>query len=548
MRQLPERMYDDGLERSLTSRIDDLETRLGDRITILESPGFETTTYEAPPNYLPNSYPEWSTLAYGTAGTTPATAGDTNYEAYNWFEQTSATTDLSGATALVGSGHSTYAGLGTDVPRWDRTNGFFLLGSSTTNYDICCPLPTDFVMPGQRFFVYLEAAYTQSDTDDNNTEFYCGFWDNTLGQRKWIEGTDFTPTVSVYGAGGGRTLEYKVMAETDSGDQILSAAVSTATAPSTLTTSNHVRISFSGAPGFIRFVVYRKDGSNYYRVADIRNTIDLQFYDMVESGDTVVPVGGYPSVTGNRPQAYASTIDFNPAAPGSVNAHLLTIQVPTTYDRSNTGNHQQYFRFGLSSLVAAGSEHEIAIRRISVSEGYGAWTRCPRDLQAASGPSLSAASAPTPGGGTSGGPETGGSGRQACLTMDMIVPTEDGDKPIGLLSISDRVVIGPMSLPIKSIKDGTVQFVWEIELESGEVVRCSDTHRLITSKRDRRGVAAARLKVGDSLLTQDFVESRIIRKEQLFGQWQVRQIFLPSPHIFIANGIVNHNLKNIEVV
>jgi hypothetical protein len=107
----------------------------------------------------------------------------------------------------------------------------------------------------------------------------------------------------------------------------------------------------------------------------------------------------------------------------------------------------------------------------------------------------------------------------------------------------DYVKCGLLELPVLATRTGTVQFVWEFETECGKVLRCSDTHRLITSLRDRRGRAAGLLREGDTLLTEDGTESKIVRKTQLLGEWTVKQISLPQPHIFVANGIVSHNRK-----
>jgi hypothetical protein len=544
---LPEQMYERVLEQRLQYEIDALRESMDTRIQALEAPVFETTDFGSSPNYIPNSHPEWSTLAYGTAGTTPGTAGDTNHECHNWRYQTAATTNLSASSApLLGSGHSGYAGLNADAPVWDRTNANFLLGSSSTAYDVCSPLPTDFIFPGQVYYIYFEASLAASDTDINDAQFYCGFWDDTAGQEKWIEGADFTPTASVYGQVGARTLEYKIHALTDSGTEMLSTAVTVTTAPATLTSNNHVRLNFSGQPGFIQYIIYRKDGANYYRVGDIRNSIDLQFFDIQETGSSVVPVSGYPSVTGNRPKAYAETGAFTPGSVGSFAAHTMSIQVPVAYNRSNTGNLQQYFRFGLTELVAAaGSRREVVIRKISVSEGYGGWTRSPRDMQAASGPSGAAVTSPT-GGNPTNVPPGSGTGGPICLVPETIVKTLRGDKQLGNVTNKDHLVCGATALPVKWVRRGTVQFVWEIELECGRKVRCSDTHKWIRSMTDRNGRAANLLKIGDTLLTEDFNESRIVGKEKIIGQQEVIQISLPPPHLFIAGGIVSHNQKPIH--
>lgn len=516
-----------------------------DRLRLLENPATAQITYAASPNMLPNSHPEWSTMAYTTASVTPSTVGDTNYDCYNWRYATAATTNLSGSSSSVlASGHSGYAGLNADAPIWDRVNGNFKLGSSTTNYDVCAPLPTNFVHPGQRFYIYFEASLAAADTDINDVEFYCGFWDDTAGQEKWIEGSAFTPTLSLWGSEGARTLEYKILAETDTGYQILSDAVSTAVAPASLSTANHVRLNFSGAPGFIRFVIYRKDGANYYRVGEIRNSIDVQFFDMIESGDTIVPVDGYPAITTSTPKAYAVTSGFEPGETGTFAIHTMTVQVPLQYDKSVTGNNQQYFRFGLTGLVASGSEREVIIRRIAVSEGSGTWSRSPRDMQALSSPSTSAASSPGPpgGGGTTTTPPGGGGGGPLCLTLDTEIDTPNGSRELQDIKARKHSVIWQgRALPVIATREGDVQFVWEIELEDGKSVRCSDTHRFIRG--DGKPRSPRFLKIGDELCTREG-KSKIIRLEQILGQTTVKMITIPYPHLFLSNGIVSHNAKD----
>jgi hypothetical protein len=558
MQQLPSEMERNLVEQRLTRYIDEQVDLLDGRVSFLENPATATTTYTAPPNYLPNSHPEYSTLAYGTAATTPGTAGDTNYAAYNWFYETAAATDLSASAALIASGHSSFAGLNADAPVWDRVNGTFLLGSSTTNYDICCPLPTDFVFPGQKFYVYFEASLAASDTNINGAEFYCGFWDNTAGQRKWIAGS-FSPTATVYGVAGARTLEYKIHARTDSGTEMLSSAITVTTANATLSTSNHVRLSFSGAPGFIEYIIYRKNGANYYRVGTIRNSIDLQFFDMVESGSTVVPVTGYPTVSGTTPQAYTLTNGFDPGDTGTYTSHTMTMIVPSSYNRSNTGNLQQYFRFGLDSLVASsGDRREVAIRRISVSEGYGGWTRSPRDLTAASGPSVAATSAPAPGAPPTTTPPPGGGGGPRCLVLNTVVDIPGGKIPIGDLQEGDHTYLGGLASRVNRIRDGVVQFVWIIETEDGRTNECSDDHRWPTGYEKKSWKPTRRLKVGDTLINQEFDLVKIVSKEKRYptpeelsqhGGIPVRRIWIDTPNRFMANGIVTLNLKlpDIEV-
>lgn len=529
-----------------------LESNLEQRLQNLEAPTTTPRQYTASPNYLVNSHPEWSTLAFTTAGTSPSTVSDANRNAYNWYQATAATTNLAGTTGLLASGHSGFAGLNADAPVWDAVNGTILIGGSTTLYDTFCPLLSGFIAPAHRYYVYFEAQLASADIAvPDNQQFYCGFWDNTAGQRKWIEGGTFTPTASVYGETGSRTLEYKILAETDSGEQVLSATVTVANAPATLTEANHVRLNFVGAAGFIYYGIYRKDGTNYRLVQEIRNSIDLQFYDMQESAGATV--AGFPSVTTTNPRAYAKTIDFS-ASYGSWTPHTLTIQVPLTYDRSVTANGSQYFRMGLTELMASGDERGIQIRRVCVSEGYGGWTRSPQDLSAKSDPTVSAASGAV-GGNPIVTPPFSGGGGVSCVVPETLVEVVKTDidnagnriervfrKPIRDIEIGDMVSVGAISLPVQKKKVGVVQFVYEIETENGHIIRCSDSHKFITSRFDKQGKASRHLHVGDYVLTA-FTQSRIVRKDEILGEQEVISLTLPKPNLFITNGFVSHNLK-----
>jgi hypothetical protein len=534
------------LELQMQSQIDELT-----RITVTSA------NAAAAVNYLPNSHPEYSKLAFLTAGTFPNTAGDTNRECYNWYRQTSATTALAASAAnalkrtFSGAEHSLWAaneGTDNDIPVWQGVSGLFLIGSQVTNWDIACLLPTDFVYPGQRFYVYCELALQTGASIPSGMQFYAGFWDNTAGQQKWIEGGDFTPTISVEGTAGTRTLEYKVLAATDSGEQILSVALSTAIAPNNLTTDNRVKLSFTGAPGFIQYTIYRKDGANYYKVGDIRNSIDLQFYDQIESGSTVVSEPGYPVITNNRPKAYAITQDFSPSelSTASFTPHTLTIQVPTTYNRSLTTGSNQWFRFGIDELVAdSASRRGIAIRRLSVSEGYGGWARSNRDLSAASSPTSTATGAPVAGNPTIDPPPSGGGGI-SCVTLDTVIKTSNGEIPIN--DVERMTIIDNCLYRAKVIgtKTGEVAELVTVETDNGLSLTGSIWHRLIQSANDTVGISLHKLKESDSVLTcidgkfeNAIITQRVVKR----GNFVVKSLQLPKPHLFITNGFVSHNNK-----
>lgn len=558
MNQIPDQQQYALLEQKMNRLVDLRFGELDERVTTLESPVFDAVTYVSPPNYLPNSHPEYSTLAFGTAGTSAGTVSDPNRNAYNWYYQTAATTNLSAsASPLLASGHSGFAGLNADAPIWDYVNGTFCLGGDTALYDIACPLPTDFVYPGQRFYIYLEASLSAGAVAKiGDTQVYCEFWDDTAGQEKIIEGSDFTPTIEVFGAPGSRTLKYKILAATDSGTQILSTELTVTNAPATLSAANHVRLFFPGAPGFIYYGIYRKDGSTYRLVQEIKNSIDLQFFDISETAGS--PQTGYPSITTHRPRAFAVTDTFTPGELSSVafTPQTLTIEVPTTYNRSNTANGQQWFRFGLTNLVQSTSGRRgVIIRRISVSEGYGGWSRSPRDMQAASSPTSSAASAPGSGIPVEIPPTGGGGGDATCLTLDMpveiVIKGERNTtlvKEITMGEIRDRIdrgervyiSLGGYAFPVLKYRIGTVQFIWYIEMVNGAWLTCSDSQSIYYSQFGKK--SAKIFQEGDLVLTK-LGQSPIVKKEQRIGEKEVMWITIPKPHQFIANGVYVSNRK-----
>lgn len=553
---LPRKMDENYVEQRMRSEIESLRESVDQRLSVLEAPTRPAENLVASPNYILNSHPEWSKAAWEHADVTPSSvpvgvAADDNRTCYNWYYQLKKDSgqDITASDGVIADGHSGYGALAAGAPVWDQVNARFFMGeASGDGYDIACPLSRDFVFPGHRYYVYFETIVTDETVDLQGAEFYCGFWDATSTEEKWIQGSNFEPTYKIYGAGGTRTLKYKILAATDGGDQILSQEVTVANAPNQMSTDNHVRLSFRGAPGFISFKIYRYDGLSYRQVGDIRNSIDLQFYDMQElSGSSVT---GWPDEASNRPLAIKTTNGLVGAL-NQYTGHTLVVQIPTTYDRSKTANNKQWFRFGLTGPISAA--RGLGIRRISVSEGYGPWVRCQTDLTAPlSSPSAAASSSPVPGGAGGGGPSGGPTAN--CVTLDTIVETVaviNGVDVVTSVPITEirpgmNLVCGTTVAPVKSVKHGVVQETYTIYTKRGFEVTCSADHRLIKSRFDKNGTPARRLQIGDRLLTseegvlaQDVIEEITLN----LGETDVMTVSLPPPHLFVTNGLVSHNLK-----
>lgn len=548
MSYLTRQMEDAYLERQWRGEIDAVKSELSARLDILEQPTNPAITNTASPNYLPNSHPEWSYKAYLFTGVDATDSSDDNNRAYNWEYRASTdfNTTVSPAQNILSENHSAYSSLPASAPEWLKVEGALAIGAANegdTLYDLVAKLPTDFLFPGQKFYISFEARLNILLEDypgfnEEEAQIVVGFYDGY--QEQWITGNAFTPTASVFGVAGTRTFKYKILATTDTGYQILSNEVTVNNVPNTLDSGNHVRLFFSGAPGFIQFEIFRQDNANVFRkVADIRNSIDLQFFDVQENAGSIAD--GYPTVTDNAPQAVARTADL----PGEDNfaAYTFGIQVPTTYDRTQTPNGNQFFRVGLDKAV--GANRSIMFRRFMISEGYGSWTRAALDMGAKSSPVLIATSDPGPG--IILGPITNG---PTCVELDTLIDVwENGEIvqiPMRDVEVGTQVVSGWQALTVKATKEGVVQQVIEIVTNGGKRLVCSTSHRLITSITDRRGKAASQLLTGDSVLVDwDGIprQEKIISRTMHFGSFVVKSITLPAPHLYTTNGFISHNTK-----
>jgi len=558
------------LEIRMARDLEERFTYLQSQIDIINAESAERPDFKVPPNYLPNSHPEWSKDAWLNSSITSATISDDNCECYNWYRQlgvydsSPANVAVSDAAALKRehptNQHSLWGApneaTNADIPRWDGTNGLITLGGVTNNYDIACPLPKDVISPGQNYFVTVEVQNTNGSTPAD-MEFYCGFWDKAAND--WIRGSTFTPTLAIFGAAGVRTLNYRVYAETESGEQLRSGTITTTTAPSTLTPDNHVRISFSGAAGFTKYDIYRDDGTNVYHVGSVRNSIDLEFFDLAETGDTVVRYAAttvFPTVTDTAPSAMAQTNNFAPGSSGFTN-HTLRIRVPTTYDRSGVVAGDQWFRFGLTGLMGTGDEREISIRKIGLSEGFGGWTRASADSSdPQSAPTMSASSAPEPSYPLPDPPDRGTGGDSTCVALETRIEVIDKTTrptsiPMAEVERGTLINYGPCVSKVTDTLVGRVSSVLVITTEGGLELTCSKSHRLLRSELDYRGTAARRLSVGDQVLTYvkgGFRRDIIDTIEEVIGERTVKSITVPKPHLYIANGFVSHNYKDPDEV
>lgn len=329
-------------------------------------------------NQCPNSDFSYSKLAATVPGTLPSTAGDTNYECWQVFrQQVGASINVAAAGALKSSAHSLFAaneGTTPGLPRWDRVNGWCVIGAQgATQYDIAIQLPSLVLNASQKWYCRLRMAALTPNLVPATLELSAGFWQKTGAGEGWIGGTNFTLDAQVIGLPGTQSIDYRVLAKTDSGLSILSAVKTVANAPNALSTDNFVRLGFSAVAGFIEFQIFRKQSSNYYHVYTIRNDTQLSFDDV---GTAQGPVAGWPAVSQTQPLALAQTRNIRIGAFGQMwQPNDLTIVVPPTYDVTQTTAFGQFLRIGLSQAAAV--DQQIGIDQIMLATTYNEWSPDP---------------------------------------------------------------------------------------------------------------------------------------------------------------------------
>lgn len=519
-------------------------------------------------NFINNGHPEWSKKAYTTLGIFPNSASDENLEAYNIFRQLATDTLLAqtSANALKApktgepADHTLWAAneaADADIPRWDKVNGTIEVGGITNRWDLIIPIPNDIVFPGQTFYVQFEAMLRTS-TALPTMQAYCGIYDNTAGQRKFIEGGTFAITDDqgnnpgvTYGIPGATSVDYKVIAYTDSGEQAESNVLNFPNAPATFNGNNHPRVKFSGVPGFIKFEIYRKIGSTYVLQYTVGNSIEGVYYDVGNPPQAVVDA--FPTISGTKPRAYAITSTF---VPGSLTGlgwvrHALTIQVPTTYSRGVTGTGMQYFRMGLNANTT--DARQVLIRKLGLSMGSGKWARSAEDIRTGvhSSVSTSAAGAGGGDGGPTDPPPGGGGG--GCVLLDSRLAMNYGTVELQKAEAGDFTDSGgAVCGKIRYIKQFHAGRLFRVVTESGLSVGCTFDHPFIVSKTDFNGTPCEALKkaldAGEEVFTltrpdKEIIGDRIASITEEFGDYFVGIPILDGPHICILNGFLSHNRK-----
>ncbi len=543
-----------------------------------------TPTVGAPPivNYVRNGdfSHSWDTFSRSSP-----TADDARFECWQVYTHTApvATQQLledsvfSGALVAASKALPDAARSDTPVvdPDWHRTIGYARLGSTNT---LDFPLPSNVAFPGRELHVILIVARRTANVGVPG-RLFAGIWDNTAGQRDWLMGSTFALTAQVIGTPAATTsTEYLVVMTSDFGATVKSAILTVAGAPSDasfISGSVYVKLSWPRFAGFIHSDVYRKRGGVFQLVSQ-ESTVNEYF----DQGDFRQIVGNYPDTDATKPKAYAATrqaalneIPIDGVAPAWQQFNLV-IQVPATYNQSNTTG-KQWLRIGLDApCTGTDAARGVLIDLVGMAYVSGSYAHHTDDLKGLQQPIAAPAGSTQGGAGTGGSgfePPSGGTGEERelrCIMAGSTVRLKDSTfktcraedllthPEYKLLSMDEngKLVTGE----VERVRDSIVPFCYRLTTDSGETLRCSESHRLITYIGDPIGTAVSRLCKGDPVIiydskTGELKETKIRRLKKTNQRTRVIQIEMKKtspPTYFAGEGgggsVLSHNAKLID--
>lgn len=509
-------------------------------------------------NFLRNGDLSFSENHYNDAP--PPSGADDEKEAAHFYTHTAGTTALveGSAQALASNGHTVNNPAGAADPQWDRTNGALQWGSTKS---IDCPLPRKMAQPSKLMYVgFVARKRTAGIVIPAGLRLGIGFHDNTAGQRKYLEGGQFTLTAAVVNTPAATTSrKYKIIATTDWGETYESNEVTLAGAPSDasyVTNFVYVRLEWTKVIGVTRYDIYRLTGATYVLAGQIFDG-KTGFNEM---NNYLAAAAGYPVTSGTNARAYVE-IDFDDLTT-DWQGYVANVPVPQTYNSSLTTD-KQWLRLTLSQALAAGSEQGIEIDKLYVSWNYGNFAPAPEDSQAKQDVDTAATSGTQGGAGTGGSgppPDPGEGGR--CVWWEELVQCYDPDTqerfelPASEVTLDHCLVSvdlqgRPFPCAIEEILDGWASRLHVLAASDGSIIRSTGSHPVIVPD-NWHGRRADLLRRGDRVLTLPLGSDHALFRQLLYrrsrrGRFRVRIFRLASPtHLFVAGGIVSHNVKLID--
>ena len=364
-----------------------------------------------------SAYTNTTTVNITAAVTADYTNARIRWRLLTRTEYATDTTPSTPNTTLKTPAHTLYASTIND-PDYDRTNGWVRYGVDTATID--APMQFNYFTPSKQYIVSFIYRYADSAGITDDISLYVGFWDNTPGQQKFIEGTPLSLTGTIVGTAGVTSRDYMVFMYLGSGETMSSEVETVATTNALLDTTNYVDLSWEQPAGVVRTEIYRKTGAVYELLPFPYPQNTFKDFGQVLRTET-----GFPTATYVRPISFIRTNDLNFAQPieGTWQAAQFNVPVASSYDLSKTTD-KQWLVIGLEqSLVGASPAHALEIDLISIDDKFGSFTRCPTDFTA----KRPLSTAPTSG--NQGNTGTGGTPTipPYCPVFDAMILTDQGE-------------------------------------------------------------------------------------------------------------------------
>lgn len=283
-----------------------------------------------------------TTVALAEAGTAiNITTQGTAAETFTIQQQLLSTTAYTSATnnELKTMAHSTFD---PRYSKWDSSTGQGDL-TGTTSIDALMPsnnVDATTTLARVSMIAARKNSFIEFATD---TLMAAGIWDNTSGQRKFLEGS-IDLKGSLLGATGTKQRRFKVLLTSDRGYQILSNEVILPATPANLSSSNYIGLSWGQQAGQLQVEIYEHydpggAGDEYRLVTQVSSATSF-----IYEGGYLVTVSGYPTPTGsNRNATYVTqtgdmeNLVVNGSAWDTIN---FPINVPSNYNKGLTTNRQ----------------------------------------------------------------------------------------------------------------------------------------------------------------------------------------------------------------
>jgi hypothetical protein len=465
----------------------------------------------------------------------------------------------------ITSGDNTYTSATAQFTADDVGKSIVVAGAGASGADLSTTIAsytsaTEVELTASASTTVSNAVTTFEIIWDNETapRLFCGIWDNTSGQRKYLQSADLTLTAKVVGTPSGTTSrEYFVIARTAWGKTIGTNVVTVANAPNdaSYNATTYVSLSWTGVVGAVAYDIYRKTGSTFHALK-LGHYPQNSFFDANSPDKTVV---AYPTADDTKTSAYVQTNQYNFQPTSEWQRFPINIPIPDTYNQANTTN-KQWLRIGLTSaIVGAGMKWGLQLDLVSLDDGNGNFSRSPLDFFVKRGNAITADS------GSQGTIGTGGGGgvvppgdTDFCPVFDVQtqILLNGEEQTVTMIELFQLWENKPNVLiktrrnewtTIDSIKiSNEPKSVYTLLLGNEKAVTCSENQPFFSDETDTLGKSLKTLSIGDKIQTDEGITEVISVIHQVRKRSVISISLNGVEKGFWMNGIAGHNRKYRE--